>query len=704
MIIYVGTCEVQNLQARSSNKVSYAVEFAKSDAAVSCYCEDIKLCKQSDSANLPRLSSPQPYRGGVLAHIYQCICGNVQIPSCYYYNARNMHTSTNDFKWFGEGFDGFPKSLPEDCVEYTIYIIDSKLTDLERREQLRSVQSAATKLTNQLLKDFIWQRESFKLTLEGEEGRSFLRGRTNFGDSVEDEWLVVYILRELSKQFPKVWISLTDNDGQFLLIEAANTLPRWLNPEIADFRVWLNDGKLLIIPLEKLGGEIEDMELGSLNLNEAFNVIENQPSKLLHLPAVEAEAFYRVHKFPKQISDILHHALLAIPRELAYILHENAAYVSPAVEAFYLRDPIALRPLQGYHPTGLNFPPTDLVTMSVKFTKVGYAQLKSQQFAAPPLWVECTSAKKEVKCQERAELGMKITCGFEMLMCDPHNQDKKAVREIAMLLEDIRTGQDELPTNAEINGWDMREDDEAWLDINFEDFEKELAGTKKPGVPRSMEGFGDKGTQENLRKMVTRFEDFLNDDAAGVDGAEFMDDMDNDEEEEDSKTSDDSNDEGGDGEVSFDEDAFARMMREMMGMPPIAPDSNAAPKISLHTYDGGLSVSSNEGDEEGVQEAMQDIENELREAGALDLNPQQETANPELHRNAIATGPSSGYSKPPTEERNASEDEDAQIDFNLAKNLLESFKSQGGVAGPGGNMMNVMGLRLPRDEGGIGDH
>jgi hypothetical protein len=56
---------------------------------------------------------------------------------------------------------------------------------------------------------------------------------------VEDEWLVVYILRELSKLYPDLWIEAVDTDGQFLLIEAANALPRWLNPEIADHRVCL---------------------------------------------------------------------------------------------------------------------------------------------------------------------------------------------------------------------------------------------------------------------------------------------------------------------------------------------------------------------------------------------------------------------------------------------------------------------------------
>ncbi len=64
-----------------------------------------------------------------------------------------------------------------------------------------------------------------------------LHGITNYGDSVEDEWLIVYLLCELSRQFPDLWIRVFDTDGEFLLIEAANTLPNWLNPEIADNRV-----------------------------------------------------------------------------------------------------------------------------------------------------------------------------------------------------------------------------------------------------------------------------------------------------------------------------------------------------------------------------------------------------------------------------------------------------------------------------------
>ena len=40
-----------------------------------------------------------------------------------------------------------------------------------------------------------------------------------------------------------------DNDGEFLLIEAAYALPKWLTPDTAANRVWLAGGRLHLVPL-----------------------------------------------------------------------------------------------------------------------------------------------------------------------------------------------------------------------------------------------------------------------------------------------------------------------------------------------------------------------------------------------------------------------------------------------------------------------
>lgn len=42
----------------------------------------------------------------------------------------------------------------------------------------------------------------------------------------------------------RVW----DDDGDFVLIEAAYNLPRWLNPDRAHNRVWWHAGRLHIVP------------------------------------------------------------------------------------------------------------------------------------------------------------------------------------------------------------------------------------------------------------------------------------------------------------------------------------------------------------------------------------------------------------------------------------------------------------------------
>ncbi len=613
-----------------------------------------------------------------------------------------MDQPQDGFKWFGEGFNGFPKTLPEDCAEYAIYITDSELDDMAIREQLRKVQSAGHKLITELTKGFIWQRQNMHLALERDESRSFLHGRTNYGDSVEDEWLVVYILRELSKRFPEIWIRVVDTDGQFLLIEAAGVLPRWLNPEVADFRAWLNNGYLLIIPNDdyRARGIPATSQVNILSLNESMSFLEHHQSKLIKSPAIQSEAFYRLQKYPKQIQDSLHHAIISIPRDLAYVLHDDPAYVSPAIEAFYLRDPIALRPLQTRSPSELTVPPKDLVRVSTTFTKVGYAQLKSQQFDPPKAWMEAFPFKGDLKSQVEVEIGMKLSCGFEMLLCDPQNQDNKAVREIKLILDDLQADADLLPSDADIHRWGLREDDEDWLDIDFEDFEKELGGRTGKSAVGENAGFGDKRAQENLRKMVARFEDFLNDDAAGVEGAEHPDDMDSDDDDDEgSDLSDDSADPDEDKDISFNEDEFTSMMREMMGVPSSAIDYKDAPKVDLSKHDRINSVSSGGEEDKAFGQHIQTIEHELRDAGALDLDPKQGCDLSKPLSKAIGTRLSgTDQTRTSLAAEKAEENEDVDVDYNLAKNLLESFQSQGGISGPGSNLMGMLGLQLPRDD------
>ena len=60
-----------------------------------------------------------------------------------------------------------------------------------------------------------------------------------FGDAIEDEWFIVWLLIQLTREFPATTAAVRDGDGQFLLIEAALVLPAWVTPKTAENRsVW----------------------------------------------------------------------------------------------------------------------------------------------------------------------------------------------------------------------------------------------------------------------------------------------------------------------------------------------------------------------------------------------------------------------------------------------------------------------------------
>ncbi|KAI8676462.1 hypothetical protein NCS56_00533900 [Fusarium sp. Ph1] len=591
--------------------------------------------------------------------------------------------------------------LPDNCVEYLLFVLDPQLEARRQLSQIEGVRKSAIGLATSLTGDYIWQKDEFNLTLKNEQGLVYLHGITDYGDAVEDEWLIVYILRELTKSHPKLWIRVFDTDGEFLLVEAANVLPRWLNPEIDNNRTWIHDGKLLIIPVK----DEENLKLRNLTLLDAIEALKTKPEALVHSAFVEAEAFYRLEKYPAQITESIHHSLVTIPRKLAYVLHSLPKSVAPAVEAFYLRDPIALKRI--ISPTEQPvFPPQDLITVSVRFSKVLFAQLRSQRFDAPPTWQDIIQkAQKEApsgeadKITARLDIGMKLTCGFEMLAAKAEKSKSRVVRELAIVLEDLEEdGNDVLPTDQDIKSWGdaTRDDGEAWMDINYEDFEKELDGKRGATKEGEKSGFGDANTKSDLRKIVSRFEAFLNDDSAGVEGAE-LDEMDFDDDEDDEFSDEDSDAE--DKEVSFDEEEFSRMMREMMGLPSSTPTpgKKESPKKES-PKPAPKSSGDDEVEDEEIRKLTTEFEAELNSHGALKLDPAKEK-RPRLKDKSSKAGESSRSTPlPDVAEEDEDSEEDVDIDYNLAKNLLESFKSQAGMAGPTGNLLGMMGFQLPRDE------
>lgn len=240
----------------------------------------------------------------------------------------------------------------------------------------------------------------------------FLHGITRYGDAVTDEWLVVYILKEISKRYPDAVVDVFDNDGEFLLIEAAMELPPWLDPSNSENRVYIHQGHMHIIPLPKSPAEIIHIPSGTLMRSRAIDIVRSHVIPTQVSAIIENAAFHRIKDFPDKAMTERHRARCTIPAPLAFILLKNPQLATHAVEAFYTRDPSSMKAASRM----ATFPPKEMVTTVVDMSKTSYAKLMSQQFFAPkPFRMPSRSNPKKYNA---AELGMKIACAFEMLYTD----------------------------------------------------------------------------------------------------------------------------------------------------------------------------------------------------------------------------------------------------------------------------------------------
>ena len=102
--------------------------------------------------------------------------------------------------------------------------------------QLHLLRAQCLGVTAPFTEGYVWQREAFSLSLssgttETAGDCSCLRGSLSFGDNSEDEWFSVWLLQQITSRIKGTAARIRDEDGEFLLIEAAHALPRWLQPD-----------------------------------------------------------------------------------------------------------------------------------------------------------------------------------------------------------------------------------------------------------------------------------------------------------------------------------------------------------------------------------------------------------------------------------------------------------------------------------------
>ncbi len=93
-----------------------------------------------------------------------------------------------------------PPSIAEDTVQYALYPLESNLD----RTFVDSLALAVQDFVDSLLSDdFLWHRDIFQVKVVQDSDRSgwFLEGRMRVGDSIDDEWCVLWLLRQVSERW-----------------------------------------------------------------------------------------------------------------------------------------------------------------------------------------------------------------------------------------------------------------------------------------------------------------------------------------------------------------------------------------------------------------------------------------------------------------------------------------------------------------------
>uniref|UniRef100_A0A673KLG3 Protein ecdysoneless homolog n=1 Tax=Sinocyclocheilus rhinocerous TaxID=307959 RepID=A0A673KLG3_9TELE len=627
-------------------------------------------------------------------------------------------------------------SIPEDAVQYQLFLVHPDPSDAEAHERfLQQILQNILAEIAPLLVQYIWQHQAFNLRYHPEKDvPAHLGGVTQFGDNVEDEWFIVYLLKHITQTFSDVAAVVYDNDGQFLLIEAAEHLPKWLDPDSSENRVFLFRGELHILPNRTHSGEVGWARNSVPAVGQALEVLHSHTESCLAKQPIRSALARRLDGYPDKIQQNFHRVHCYVPAGIAVVLSRRPDLIAPAVSAFYLRDPVDLQACRTFR----TFPPDTRVMTSIKFTRCLYAQLQQQSFVPD----RRSGFKLPFRShpQYRAhELGMKLAHGFEILCSKsgPSSSEKEASvssnplwrgfldslknngyfkgelegsvrykdlmtsaesffrqsvtsthrpdiqnpgQEVMNVLEDASYSLEELK-NQEAHL--PPEDSDAWLDISPQELERLLEerggrgvsdGTRK--TPQPDEELQEEEAGYSLIAVTKGMKNFINA-MSSHEGAEIPR----------SCLAE---------PFSYDPDAVTSALDRLLGSKDDELDSDDFEDDDDEGNDvnDDEEVQNGESQEQAGAEAldnlrkyMDEMDQELQSTNIGKSFTQNNRVS--LHRCCLSCA------------HNLLVEEEIQpldVDLNLVSNLLESLASQAGLAGPASNLLQSLGIHIPPDK------
>ena len=313
---------------------------------------------------------------------------------------------------------------------------------------------------------YLWQEgRGFGLTVRvgasvGEGGGSsddsttlepHLYGKIELGGNLDDEWLVVHMLQEATRRLYETGqhdlaVTLTDGDGEFLLIEAAAVLPPFLNPSNGANRTWIWRGRVhVVLPGHIVGRTTAPSFLGAgpLRICHGLEAVRSESGDADTDAGDEVNSIISERANPGNLAERFHRARVFVPAEVARALRRQPALVSSIVRAYCGRDP--REGMQGLKNARAAFDSS--VETRVTFSRHRFAEVRANASLA--------ASEKEIighvlpsavrlprEDRDRAiELGRKLSVGYYIWKSQQGRLKKNGHHAAASALRDL--GDDE---------------------------------------------------------------------------------------------------------------------------------------------------------------------------------------------------------------------------------------------------------------------
>jgi hypothetical protein len=358
--------------------------------------------------------------------------------------------------------DGDNAAFDEGVLDYSLLFCTETTVDLAAvsMELLLELEC----ITN---RRYIWHRASPTLVAHQFDATGALpcryqgfQGRVDFGDNIDDEWLVLAWLIRATRKYSDLQavLHVHDTDGDVLLIEAADALPSYVDPDDSSPRTFVINGSVHYIPplssdaLDADGEDEDDsgaegsdngheysgphdggaVDVPAVTVKSVASVATGAQFVLLHRSetalsdGVQDLIATRIDQYPKQALGCMHTCRCELLEPLARILSVNPQLISASVDAFYNRDSTDVATASKM----LSFPPAPLVSMSVRMTRNLFCKLDMQRYIPPKKYrsllpADVLESLKDPKSQDPVScpskvrwylMGSKIACGFEIIL------------------------------------------------------------------------------------------------------------------------------------------------------------------------------------------------------------------------------------------------------------------------------------------------